>query len=158
VSLDTSWEDMARNKKEKKQTQVEKEGEEEDWESDEAEAFMQRLRRQGALLSEPDLSDKQKDALDDAPLGDAEDNKEEEEEARRTDGKGRGRAGQGATSSRVRGRVGYWMTERYGPHKSQYKRVYVDGSGKKFTGRAAFAVSERERERGRERVVLCALE
>ena len=153
MALDTSWEDMDGNQKEKKQTQVDKEGEEEDeegeeedWESDEAEAFMQRLRRQGALLSEPDLSDKQKDALDAAPLGDAEDNKEEEEEARRTDGKGRGRAGQGATSSRARGRVGYWRTERYGPHKSQYKRVYVDGSGKKFTGRAAFAVSERVRE------------
>ena len=39
------------------------------------------------------------------------------------------------------GRKGYWMTERYGPQKMQYKRVYVNGSGLKFSGKAAFAVS-----------------
>lgn len=52
--------------------------------------------------------------------------------------RGRGRSGRGTSS----GRVGYWMTERYGPHKSQYKRVYVDGSGHKHTGRAAFAAAK----------------
>ena len=56
-------------------------------------------------------------------------------------GKKRGKMGTGKASKIEHTRTGYWMTERYGPHASQYKRIYVDGSGRRHSGKAAFAVS-----------------
>ena len=58
-----------------------------------------------------------------------------------TSGISNGGRGAGGSGKGGRQRNGYWITERFGPHRMNYKRVYVDGSGKKFTGKAAYAVS-----------------
>eukprot|EP00960_Hanusia_phi_P023575 695246-Hanusia_phi.AAC.2 len=54
----------------------------------------------------------------------------------------RRRSSNGHASSQSKSGKGHWITERYGALQGQYRHVFVDGDGRKLTGKAAWAASQ----------------
>ena len=110
-------------------------------EDEEDEEFQRLLRKRGGLLPEPTVGAQEsvrrvRERNGDVDIDSTRESHDEEEE----DDLGKeDRKGSGSRGSRI----GFWMTERFGPQKHQYKRVYVDGNGRKHSGKVINCLKRR---------------
>ena len=110
-------------------------------EDEEDEEFQRLLRKRGGLLPEQTVRAQEsprrvRERNGDVDIDSTRESHDEEEE----DDVGKeGRKGSGSRGSRT----GFWMTERFGPHKHQYKRVYVDANGRKHSGKVIYCLKRR---------------